>query len=119
MALRLLEEMPQIHKFKVGDVWDAPWIHERHDGCPEWDNCDGKHLYIVLPNMDFHDINSRASNCTKPEDRKHRCWVVHGDVEHMTVDKKGETCDAGGGSIIRYGDKGWHGFIRNGEFVTV
>lgn len=79
-----------------------------------WTNCDGKHLQCILPNGEQWDIDSRASNCTKPEDRTHRCWVRHGDPtkgEVIHVDKNGNTCNAGAGSIIV---DGWHGFLHQG-----
>jgi hypothetical protein len=48
------------------------------------------------------------------DDNIHRCWVRHGRPEDGTlhVDKAGNTCRAGAGSI----DTGkWHGFLHNGE----
>jgi hypothetical protein len=103
--------------------------HEPNGDCPYgWTNCDGKHLHAVLPNGGHWDIDSRASNCTKSNDTLHRCWVRHGDPERplpvgpngamrdgvVHVDKNGNTCNAGAGSII-YGN--WHGFCRNGYLV--
>lgn len=79
-----------------------------------WENCDGRHLVAVLPNGITWDIMSRCSNCTLPNDTKHRCWVVQGDVPNITVDKNGVTCAAGAGSIAV---PGYHGFLRNGEFT--
>ena len=114
MTLRFLDKVPEGNQIRVGDVWDAVWMHGSGLKCPYWNNCDGRHLVVVLPNRETHDVNGRASNCTMPDDKTHRCWIVHGDVENMTVDKNGETCQAGAGSIVR---GGWHGFIRNGEFV--
>ena len=55
-----------------------------------------------------------ASNCTRPEDTVHKCWVRHGQVPDITVDKLGDTCHAGGGSI---GQKTYHGFLRGGVLV--
>lgn len=79
-----------------------------------WDNQEGPHLMCVLPNGDHWVIDSRASNCTMPDDRTHRCWVRHGDPETgvVHVDKNGHTCSAGAGSIQ---SGNWHGFLHNGE----
>jgi hypothetical protein len=59
-------------------------------------------------------IDSRASNCTMPEDTEHRCWVRHGEAPDFHVDKNGKTCNAGAGSI-KCGS--YHGFLQNG-FLT-
>lgn len=77
--------------------------------------CNGHHLHAILPNGHEWDIDGRASNCTLPNDRVHRCWVRHGEPPDVTVDKAGRTCSAGGGSIMA-GD--YHGFLRNGEFIS-
>lgn len=84
-----------------------------HDTTPcwEWDNCDGRHLQVVLPNGRVWEIDGRASNCTLPEDRRHRCWVRHGTPPQVTVDKVGQTCAAGAGSIL---SGSYHGFLRDG-----
>lgn len=81
--------------------------------CPgRWTNCPGRHLVVILPNGHTWDVDSRASNCTLPEDRTHRCWVRDSDnLETMTVGKGGNTCAAGAGSILA-GD--YHGFLQNG-----
>ena len=79
-----------------------------------WTNCDGRHLYAVLPNRHYWDIDSRASNCTLKSDWEHRCWVRHGEPPLITVDKAGITCAAGAGSILA-GD--YHGFLQNGIFT--
>jgi hypothetical protein len=57
-------------------------------------------------------IDSRASNCTLPNDREHKCWIRHGTPPDLTVDKNGKTCAAGAGSI-QLGN--YHGFLRNGH----
>lgn len=92
---------------------------EMHPGgrCYNWDNCPGRHLTAVLPNGHYWDIDSRSSNCTRPDDKTHRCWVRHGDPEKgepVHVDKNGETCQAGAGSILA-GD--YHGFLHHGHFT--
>ena len=84
-----------------------------------WENCDGKHLHAVCPNGATWVIDQRASNCGRPDDKTHRCWVRHGDPEKgapVHVDKDGDTCQAGAGSIIA-GD--YHGFLHHGRFTSV
>lgn len=79
-----------------------------------WANCGGDHLHVVCPDGVHWDTNSRANNCTRKEDRTHRCWVLHGDPrkgELPTVAKDGDTCSAGAGSIAT---SGYHGFLVNG-----
>lgn len=88
-----------------GMMWDAWWHPKDYKGQ------DGRSLCVVLPNGHEWMIDGRASNCTKPQDREHRCWVRHGEPPVLTVDKNGNTCAAGAGSI---GVPGWHGFLRNG-----
>lgn len=84
------------------------------NGCRHWDNCAGQHLHVVLPNGFTWDIDSRASNCTLPNDRLHRCWVRTGEPPRVTVGKSGVTCSTGAGSI-QAGD--YHGFLRNGQLT--
>lgn len=95
-----------------GDMFWASWLH--HDGkCKYWDNCNDPrgHLLVVLPNGHHWDIDSRANNCTLPNDRTHRCWVRTGEPPHITAGKVGHTCSAGAGSIMS-GD--YHGFLKDG-----
>ena len=115
LAMRLLDKKPKPEDLRPGDMWYAnvTW-YRTDDECPYWDNCDHRHLLVVLPNNQIHDLHARASNCTMPDERTHRCWIVHGTPPVITVDKQGNTCKAGAGSIMR---GGWHGFIRGGEFV--
>ena len=91
-----------------GACWDACWLTSHTP--------DGIHLMVRLP--DGHDwfVDSRASNCTRPDDTEHFCWVRHGDPREcrLTVDKNGDTCQAGAGSIA---SPGWHGFLRDGQLV--
>lgn len=78
---------------------------------------DGRALTVVCPDGHHWFIDGRASNCTMKGDDMHRCWVRHGRPEDGTlhVDKNGNTCAAGAGSI----DTGkWHGFLHNGELHT-
>jgi hypothetical protein len=94
-----------------GCLYYAPWYDDVY-----WDNQSTPSLCAICPNGGHWVIDGRASNCTMPEDKTHRCWVRHGDPENGTihVDKNGHTCAAGGGSIIS-GD--YHGFLHNGEFT--
>lgn len=98
---------------RPGDMWysDSDYTY-----CG-FQNCDKKHLYVRLPCGGAWDTDSRANNCTKPDDKVHRCWVKHTEkgVENMTIDKNGVTCGAGAGSI-QIAD-GWHGFIRQGMLI--
>ena len=93
----------------------APGQNECYAG---WSNCDGRHWEIVCPGGEVWDINSRARNCTKrqgtPGWDTHRCWVVHGEPPNVHVDKVGDTCAAGAGSIQT---SNWHGFLHNGELA--
>src|SRR5262245_5695356 len=41
---------------------------------------DGLQVYCVCPGLHHWCIDGRASNCTLPNDREHRCWVRHGTV---------------------------------------
>ena len=79
--------------------------------CRFWDNCDGKHLHVILPNGIHWNIDGRASNCTLPQDRVHRCWIREGIPPYITVGKNGLTCSVGAGSIQVMN---YHGFLRDG-----
>lgn len=90
-----------------GAMWDAWWM-------PFSRGPDGRCLVVKCPNGAEWMIDSRASNCTLPDDNEHRCWVRHGEPPDITVDKNGLTCAAGAGSIQA---RDYHGFLRNGEFT--
>ncbi len=94
-------------KLEPGNLYYANWLPENM----YWDNHTGPNLMCMLPNGHEWNIDSRASNCGLPNDRLHRCWVRHGEVPNIHVDKNGLTCDAGAGSI-QSGD--FHGFLHNG-----
>ena len=80
-----------------------------------WDNFEGPgHLIVILPNGIDWNIDSRASNCTLPKDRMHRCWIRTGEPPNVTAGKTGHTCAAGAGSILA---GNYHGFLRNGELT--
>lgn len=81
----------------------------------EYRGADGLNVVCVTPGGHWY-IDSRASNCTRKDDVTHRCWVRHGTVgEGLTIDKKGNTCGAGAGSI-QCGS--YHGFLHNGELTS-
>lgn len=80
----------------------------------QWDNSDGRELHVICPNGEHWNIDGRASNCTMPKDKEHRCWVRTGEPPNITVGKGGHTCSAGAGSIHA---GNYHGFLRNGEFT--
>jgi hypothetical protein len=90
-----------------GAMWFAPWYSERH---PERRGADEKCLVVHTPGGNWI-IDSRANNCTRPDDDTHKCWVRHGTAPEISVDKNGDTCAAGAGSI-QCGS--YHGFLRNG-----
>ena len=111
-----------LDKAPVGACWDAWWISERRKdgptGCGYMIGPDHRSLVVKLPgNHDWH-IDSRASNCTKRDDNEHFCWVRHGRPEDGTlhVDKNGNTCAAGGGSIAV---PDFHGFLHHGALRGV
>lgn len=93
------------HDLPPGALYDAMWLHSYRVGV------DGRFLTCVLPNGHHWHIDSRASNCGRPDDDEHRCWVRHGEPPAIHVDKNGNTCPAGAGSI-QSGD--WHGFLHHG-----
>lgn len=105
--------------------WDAPdgrpkpgdmfWSTFSSGGCSTHEPPCERHLMVVCPDGHWWDIDGRASNCTMKDDKQHRCWVRHGELPKISVDKNGLTCSAGAGSILT--DR-WHGFLRNGELVA-
>jgi hypothetical protein len=125
-------ELITLRDAPVGAMWDA-WWYDRRDG---YTGPDGLSLVVRTPDGYEWVIDGRASNCDmpclhcgvpykdhkhwEPEDnhhyedlRKHKCWVRHGEPPVITVDKNGNTCGAGAGSIQT---PGYHGFLQNGEF---
>lgn len=75
---------------------------------------DGLALSVKCPNGREWHIDGTASNCTKPDDKVHKCWCRSGIPPNITVDKNCNSCAAGAGSI-QAGD--YHGFLRAGQFV--
>lgn len=99
----------------VGAIWDARWFLDHYkEGF--YVGPDGRCLVVRTPGGEWM-IDSRASNCTMPDDNAHKCWVRHGKPEDGTlhVDKNGVTCAAGAGSIL-CGD--YHGFLHHGELTS-
>lgn len=95
-------------KLPVGALWVAEGEHYAKGP-------DGLAICCRLPGPHTWMIDGRASNCTMPDDREHRCWIRHGTVgDKLTVDKAGLTCAAGAGSILV---EGYHGFLQNGELT--
>ncbi|ABE63158.1 hypothetical protein Nham_2366 [Nitrobacter hamburgensis X14] len=98
----------------VGALWDcnqpANGRDDRRYLYPV--GADGRSIACRLPDgRDWH-IDSRASNCTMKDDAGHRCWIRHGTVgEVIHVDKVGNTCAAGAGSIAV---PSFHGFLHHG-----
>lgn len=92
----------------AGSMYWRYWANHH----PYWDNGGDKSLIVVCPDKTHWDIDSRTSNCGLKEDRIHRCWVRHGEPPNITVNKEGNTCVAGAGSIR--GQNGYHGHLVNG-----
>jgi hypothetical protein len=90
-----------------GAMWHAWWADKFQ--VPQSEH----NLVVKTPGGEWQ-IDSQSSNCTMPDDRRqerHHCWIRHGDIPNITVDKNGMTCGAGAGSI-QCGN--YHGFLRNG-----
>lgn len=98
-------EITTLRNAPVGGVWNAAWLHRTGP--------DGLAIVVKTPGGDWH-VDSRATNCGRPDDDVHRCWVRHGTPPDLTVDKNGDTCTAGAGSIAM-GD--YHGFLQNGHLT--
>jgi hypothetical protein len=105
-----------IQAFGVGAMWRATWYKKDETGLYGWcwDNATEAPLIVRTPGGDWN-IDSRASNCTMPDDKTHRCWVRHGEPPNIHVDKNGHTCGAGAGSII---SGNYHGFLHNGALTA-
>lgn len=109
-------ELALLKEFGPGAMWFAPWLDDVFQ--PQLEHV----LVVKTPGGDWI-IDSEANNCTNPVkevDGKgwskkrqvdHHCWILHGVVPEITVDKNGVTCGAGAGSI-QCGS--YHGFLRNG-----
>lgn len=53
--------------------------------CHSWDDCDGAHLFVVLPNGQWWDLHGHSPECDARSVRTHRCWVHEGRVEDGTL----------------------------------
>lgn len=105
-------EILTLSEAPIGAMWDCTWF----SGTPyHRPGADGVHLCVRTPGGTW-EVDGRASNCTRPDDDAHRCWVRHGDVRagEIHVDKNGDTCSAGAGSILQ---GGYHGFLHNSHLV--
>lgn len=103
----------------VGAMFNIDYYND----IPDWCGRDGLALNIVTPGGEWH-VDSRASNCTLPDDHEHRCWVRSGDPRtgYCHVDKDStvqRTCQAGAGSIWinKDGPRDWHGFLYRGFLI--
>ena len=108
------ETLEHISRAPAGAMWFADWLLELAESGNDWKGPDGHCLMVRCPNGNDWCIDSRAFNCTLPNDHIHKCWVRHGTPPSITVDKNGVTCQAGAGSIL---NGTYHGFLRNGEFT--
>ena len=81
-------------KIPVGAVWDIGKFGNYRKGS------DGRSLVVMTPYGHWF-IDGRCLTCTRKDDQIHRCWVRQGSPESgtLTVDKKGDTCEAGAGSV--------------------
>ena len=101
----------------AGAMYYADWYAESFatwDATKPWGwkpGPDGRVLVCRVPPHHDWIVDSRASNCTKPDDNEHYCWVRSGEPPYVTAGKAGLTCDAGAGSIAT---PGYHGFLRDG-----
>lgn len=120
---------PFFRNLKTGEVVASPdlpvgalWADYRHPdaGPKDYPRLGPDGISVVCRTLggSHWNIDGRASNCTKPNDHEHRCWVRHGTVgERLTVDKNGLTCEAGAGSIFMGRNREWHGFLRDGKLT--
>lgn len=104
-------EVTTLRRAEPGAMWDATWMPDN------WRGADGIALMVRCPNGHDWSVDGEASNCTRKGDRSHRCWVRHGDPREckVTVDKNGETCAAGAGSIQA---RDYHGFLQSGVLTA-
>lgn len=110
------ERADNLNAFGPGAMWFVQWYKNDESGfyfIPGFGEQAEPPLSVRTPGGDWL-IDQRCSNCTRPEDNEHRCWVRHGIPPHITVDKNGNTCNAGGGSVLK---PTWHGFLRDGFLV--
>lgn len=99
------EEMT-LDKAPAGALWRADW----NEDWAEYTGLDKQSWMCRLPGGHDWAIDGPASNCTR-KGEPHKCWVRHGVAPDFNIDKNGDTCSAGAGSIAV---PGYHGFLRNG-----
>lgn len=101
-------EVTTLRDAPPGSCWNAWWMPSARE--------DGVYLMVRCPNGHDWAVDSQASNCTR-KGEPHACWVRHGDPRDckVTVDKNGDTCSAGAGSILA-GD--YHGFLQHGVLTA-
>lgn len=97
------------HDAAIGAIQRATYFEDLKEYC----GLDGHSYVVKTPGGDWC-IDTRASNCTMPNDNIHKCWCRHGEAPNFTVNKIGNTCTAGAGSI-QIGK--YHGFLINGELT--
>lgn len=102
-----------LQKAPDGAMYFATWYEKHRDWC----GLDGHALMVKAPGGHDWHVDGRCSNCTRPEDKVHKCWCRHGDptTGDVTVNKVGDTCSAGAGSLLL---KNWHGFLTSGWLHT-
>lgn len=93
-----------------GALYRATELEDNKSFC----GTDNQSWVAVLPDGVHWNIDGTCGNCTKPSDEEHKCWCRHGEAPNFTVNKVGNTCSAGGGSIQT---KGYHGFLTEGYLV--
>jgi hypothetical protein len=104
------EEMT-IREAPPGAMWWCDWMGTA------WHPQLGRMFCVKLPDGTNWMPDTQANNCTMPEDHDqahHHCWVVTGELPHLTISKDGPTCGAGAGSIQ---STNYHGFLRDGYLV--
>jgi hypothetical protein len=118
----------------VGAMWYA---EQFNDWYANMRGPDGRTLIVRTPGGDWC-IDARAKNCDSKcqncgvaynvhshqgcgsyvdHNPSHHCWIRHGDVPNVHVDKAGNTCGAGGGSWVSPNES-WHGFLHHGCLHT-
>lgn len=93
-----------------GAMWYADWYRRKGP--------DGHHLIVRTPGGDWH-IDGRASNCTQPHDTTHFCWVRHGDIPTITVNKQGPSCGCGHSIVLNSTTRRYHGVLTDGYLIAV
>ncbi len=108
---RKFKLMLRLGRIKLGAVWDAHWMHDYRTGS------DGQSLFVMTPTGPWF-MDDRTSNCTRPDDHEHRCWVRTGSAAKGTlhVTKNGDTCESGAGCIRC---DGYHARLVNGRLVRI